>query len=224
MKAIRPQPPEREERPVDDEEREERATSSVGRRRGGPGASEAGHAGGPADAHFSKLMARETNGGRTAGRPLPAELEHPEPNLPLERSRADALGDAPPAVQAALANDLDRDPTLNARLSGSSAHLSLETGVGTLTVHLRVRGQAAEVHLVGPPAAALAERELDLGASLTAQGLTLAAVRVGEPPPAAPLPTSETSETFETSETSETSEPLPTKPAARLRGRVRVKA
>jgi hypothetical protein len=204
--------------PADEEEREERPGMSAQRLRPGAGAAE-GHQAGGAATHFSSVAARASSEGRSATDPgAPAAVA--EESLLAQLRGGDPLRDAPAHLAATIAADLERDPTLNARLSASSAHLSLETDAGPLTVHVRLQGREAEVHLVGAAAPLLAARHQDLGSALAARGLALSAVRVGEA-----LPTEPSAEpSTESTDGGEVPKPAESKPPTRPRGRLRVKA
>jgi hypothetical protein len=213
MKAIHLPEVERD-RPADEEEREERPGMSAQRLRAGAGTAE-GHQAGSAATHFSSVAARAASGGRSAtdaGTPAAVAQE----GLLAQLRSGDPLRNAPAHLAASIVADLERDPTLNARLSASSAHLSLATDAGPLTVHVRLQGREAEVLLVGASAPLLAARHLDLGAALAARGLALSAVRVGEAPPNEP--------STESTGEGEVPARAARKPPTRPRGRLRVKA
>ena len=198
---------------ADEEEREERPGMSAQRLRAGAGIAEGHQAGGP-DTHFSSVAARASSDGRAATDPgAPAAVA--EESLLEQLRGANPLRDAPAHLAASIAADLERDPTLNARLSASSAHLSLETEAGPLTVHVRLQGREAEVRLVGASASLLAARQQDLGSALAARGLALAAVCVGDAPPTEPTTDPTDGEALERAQN---------KPPTRPRGRLRVKA
>jgi hypothetical protein len=203
---------------ADEEEREERPGMSAQRLRPGAGAAE-GHQGG-ASPHFSTVAARASSEVRSGTDPGNLAAAVAGESLLEQLRGGDPLRDAPAGVAASIAADLERDPTLNARLSASSAHLSMETDAGPLTVHVRLQGREAEVHLVGASAPLLAARHQDLGSALAARGLALSAVRVGEAPPTEPSAQAST----DSADDGEVPERAESKPPTRPRGRLRVKA